>query len=424
MASRIGFVLAGGGARGAYEVGVIQYVVEHVARDLARPIRFDILSGTSIGALNATMLAAHADDPKRAVARLANAWTGIEIGQIVRPSGREFWGVLRALVLRPAEGASAQGHGAALFDPRGIESVVTRAVEFDRIDEMLDRGHLDAVSVSTTHVGTGRTVVFVDRRGDDVLPWPPSDPTVSARRGPMRVRHALASAAIPLVFPAVRIDGEYYCDGGLRQNVPLSPARRLGADGLLVVNPRHVPEVAAPPSLAAGAAPGPLFLLGKALNALLLDRIDGDVDRLERINAILDAGRRRFGPTFVEELNREMQSPPGRGVRPLRTCLVRASCDIGVLSADFVRRPSFGERVSGITARVMKALADDDASREADLLSYLLFDGHFAGQLIELGRADARAQHGELCEFFRSVERDAEGIATRVSSRPPRAATS
>lgn len=408
MASRIGFVLAGGGARGAYEVGVLQYVVEHVASDLGRPIRFDILSGTSIGAINATMLAAHADDPKRAVARLADAWTGIEMGQVLRPS-TELWPSLRALVLHPAEPSSAHGRGAGLFDPRGIESVVTRAVKFERIDEMLDRGHLDAISVSTTHVGSGRTVVFLDRRNGGALPWRPSDPTVSAQHVPIRACHALASAAIPFVFPAVRIDDEFYADGGLRQNVPLSPARRLGADGLLVVSPRHMPEETDLPSAAAGAAPGPLFLLGKTLNALLLDRIDSDVDHLERINAILDAGRRRYGPTFVEELNREMQSPPGRSIRPLRTTLVRASRDIGVLSAEFVKSATFTDRVGGLTARVLKALADDDTSREADLLSYLLFDGHFAGQLIELGRADARAQHGDLCELFFSVDRDADG---------------
>lgn len=418
MASRIGFVLAGGGARGAYEVGVVQHVVEHVARDLGRPIRFDILSGTSVGAINATVLAGHADDPKRAVLQLANAWTGIEVGQIVRPAGREFWTTMRALVLRPAEPDPTRNRGSGLFDPEGLEAIVTRAVEFERIDEMLDRGHLDAVSVSTTHVGTGRTVVFVGRRGDAPLPWPPFDSAVSARHVRMRAHHALASAAIPLLFPAVRIDGEFYCDGGLRQNVPLSPARRLGADGLLVVNPRHVPEEAAPPSIAAGQVPGPLFLLGKALNALMLDRIDNDVDRLERINAMLDAGRRRFGPTFVEELNREMDNPPGRWVRPLRTTVVRASRDIGVLSAEFVRSAAFADRVNGLAARVMKALADGDTRSEADLLSYLLFDGRFAGQLIELGRADARARHEELCEFFRSVERDVEGIVTRVSARP------
>ena len=123
---------------------------------------------------------------------------------------------------------------------------------------------------------------------------------MSVRPVPISAEHALASAAVPFLFPAVRIDNTFYCDGGLRQNVPLSPARRLGADGLIVVNPRYIPAEPPPAEVANERLrdyPGPFFLLGKALNALLLDRIDADIDRLHRINLILEAGQRRYGPS-------------------------------------------------------------------------------------------------------------------------------
>jgi NTE family protein len=202
----------------------------------------------------------------------------------------------------------------------------------------------------------------------------------------------------------VRVAGEFYCDGGLRQNVPLSPARRLGADGIIAISPHHLP-LHLPDDAEVRAVervfPGPLFLLGKTLNALLLDRIDSDIERLRRINDILEAGCRRFGPDFLDELNQEMGNPPGRAaLRPLATVVVRASQDIGQMSAEYVREPAFAARNKGILARMLRRLADSEGGSQADLLSYLLFDGEFAGRLIEMGRGDARRQHDELCAFF------------------------
>ena len=195
------------------------------------------------------------------------------------------------------------------------------------------------------------------------------------------------------------IDGDYHCDGGLRQNVPLSPARRLGAKRVLVVNPRYISTMPLDDREAENLFPGPLFLLGKTLNALLLDRIDTDLARLETINRILEAGTRVCGEGFVEALNREMGFATGKGLRPMRSMLVRASQDIGRLAAEFVRSPAFA-KIGGVAGKLMRRLAEPDSRNESDLLSYLLFDGTFCGQLIELGRADARARHDELCAFF------------------------
>ncbi|MEI9885761.1 MAG: patatin-like phospholipase family protein [Rhizomicrobium sp.] len=210
-------------------------------------------------------------------------------------------------------GAATAGEG-GLVDPQGLERLVEAAIPFAAIDEHLQKGRLSALTVSTTHIASGRTIVYVHRRERDLPPWS-LDPTITPRAAAITAQHAFASAAIPLLFRPVRLDGEYHCDGGLRQNVPLSPARRLGARGVIVVNPRYINPA---PDDALGkktedVVPGPLFLLGKTLNALLLDRIDTDTDlaRLRSINDILEAGRRKFGDTFVDDINEALGHPKG-----------------------------------------------------------------------------------------------------------------
>ena len=398
--TRTALVLAGGAARGAYEVGVVQHVVEDVARDLGHPIRFDVLCGTSVGALNACGLAAFADRGPRSIDELVGVWTHLDVADLVRFDTRgilQMGGRLLGRAAPPPSGDVPVREG-GLIAPEGLERLVARRIPFDRIHDNIAAGHLRALTVSTTHVASGRTFVHVHQRDGAPLEWS-HDPTITARATRITARHALASAAIPILFRAVAIDGEYHCDGGLRQNVPLSPARRLGAHRVFVVNPRHIPTTPLDDRGAETFFPGPLFLLGKTLNALLLDRIDTDLARLETINRILEAGARVAGPHFVAALNRELGFPAGKGLRPMRALLVRASEDIGRLAAEHVRSPAFA-KVGGLAGTVMRRLAEPDSRNEADLLSYLLFDGAFAAQLIEMGRADARSRHEELCAFF------------------------
>lgn len=396
---RIALVLAGGAARGAYEVGVVQHILEDVSRDLGREVPLDILCGTSVGAINVCALAAFADEPRARGTRIAQVWTRLRIDDLVRLDVRGVVGVGKELLRSAATSAPASGQHASLLDTSGLERLLGDVIPFSRIDSHLDHGLLSAVTLSTTLVKSGRTIVFVHRDEPGLPPWS-HDPTILPRATPLRLHHALASSAVPILFRPVSIDGELHCDGGLRQNVPLSPARRLGADGVIVVNPRYIQSAPAEPKQESLAFPGPLFLLGKTLNALMLDRIDNDISRLESINGILEAGRRRYGPDFVDNLNQELGLPPERKLRPLRSLLIRASHDIGAMCAQFVRSPAFLGRTSSVLGRVMRRLAEGDEDQEADLLSYLLFDGEFAGRLIEIGRADARARHEELCRFF------------------------
>jgi NTE family protein len=400
-ASRVGLVLAGGAARGAYEVGIVRYVLEQVSRALGRPVPIDVLSGTSAGSINALMLAAHADKPAERGAMLAQQWTNLDLEDIVRPSAREMLHVGARLLGRGARRTDGERrHRGGIFDPSGIERIVRASVPPGAIAEHMRAGRLAAVSISTTHVATGRTVVFVQRREGGLPRWG-NDPTMVAREASIHPDHALASAAIPLLFPAVEIGGRFYCDGGLRQNVPLSPARRLGADRLIVVSPRYIREDQPTAALAQAREleyPDPLFVFGKAMNALLLDRIENDIDRLQRLNAVLAAGARRFGPGFAVALNEELGRAKESGLRPLDVVYVRASQDIGVLAAEYARSAEFARRARGWVGRALRRMAEGE--KEADLLSYVLFDGGFAGRLIEIGFSDARARHDELLAFF------------------------
>jgi NTE family protein len=393
-------VLAGGAARGSYEVGVVDYVLTSVAKTLGARAEIDVLCGTSVGAINACVIAAYADDPILCSRVLLSEWLGLRLEELVRLNTSQFLGLLSPFsgrrMIKDTRGGDRRG---GLLDPSGIERIVRRAIPFDRIEANIASGLLTGLTLSTTHVATGRTVIYVQHHPGARPKWS-HDPTIRVVPGTLGAEHALASGALPLLFPAVRIDGDFYCDGGLRQNVPLSPARRLGADGLIVVNPRFIPPHSSPPKSDA-PYPGPLFLLGKALNALLLDRIDNDLDRLRRINAILEAGIHRYGPTFLTELNLGLsQEGAGAGLRPLLTVHIRTSQDIGALAAEYVRSREFSARTPGVLGRALRRIAEWQGEGEADLLSYLLFDGGFAAQLIELGRSDAKARHDELCAFF------------------------
>jgi NTE family protein len=297
-----------------------------------------------------------------------------------------------------------------LLDPAGLTRIVASGIHFARIADNLRAGHVQAVTVSTTHIASGKTTVFVQRAEEGLPPWG-RDATIVPRAVELGPNHALASAAIPFIFPAVNLDGEYHCDGGLRQNVPLSPARRLGASAMVVISPRYESSEPAPTDSAAeneANFPNPLFLLGKTLNALMLDRIENDIDRLQRITDFLEAGTRAYGPDFVDRISRELKAAGHKPIRPIRAVLIRASQNISEMAVAFVRQPKFATRASGMVGALFRRLAE---GRDSDLLSYLLFDGEFAMDLIQVGMEDARSHHDELCTLFQ------ERLESKASAR-------
>lgn len=411
--SSAALVLGGGGARGAYEVGVLHYLFEDLPRRIGRAPRFPILSGTSAGAINVCAIGARADQPLRGVATLAQRWAGLRAETIVRIDRCEIAGMIRALLGgKPGRLGPVRLKG-ALLDPAPLQALLTESLAFDALARQVGAG--TAISVTATNVSTGRAAVFVAgagarapwrRRATDVLP-------VSE----LRLDHVLASASIPLLFPSVEIDGRLYCDGSLREHVPLSPALHLGAERLVVVSTQHA-SGDTPPHLRQArelAYPSPLFLIGRALEALTLDRIDDDLERLERINEIVAAGGAAFGDGFTQAIGDALAAQGAPPVRPVRVVAIRPSEPLGRLAADYVRSRRFRPRLSGTAGRLLGRLADADADREADLLSFLLFDGPFAAELMELGRADARREEDRFCSLLGGAPRPAALVHRRAS---------
>jgi NTE family protein len=396
----------------------LRFLRERLPAVVGHPVDFDILSGTSVGAINASYLAATADRPETQARELCDAWRSLRVEHLFSLHTRDLLRAAAQLLGRepplPQPGTYRYG---GLLETSGLERFVLRAIPWQGIRRNLESGLLHALSISATHVGTGHTVVFIDSRDSIPTAWS-KDPFVGHTGATIGPRHALASAAIPLLFPAVKIGRSFYVDGGLRQNTPMSPAIRLGADRILVITLRHLATPEETARLAESreiAYPKPLFLAGKALNALLLDHTDYDLDRMDRLNAILAAGERAFGPRFKDVLSRELIRLRGAPVRPLKAARVRPSVDIGELASDFVAQGRIAVKAR-VARRLIERLARSEASHESDLLSYLLFDGNFAAALIEIGYHDAAERETELAELFsRDLADDGEPAAGRAS---------
>ncbi|QRO02550.1 patatin-like phospholipase family protein [Archangium violaceum] len=419
---KTGLVLGGGAARGAYEAGVLSYLREELEPELGRELRLDILAGTSVGAIHACYLAATSDRPRLQGQGMRAHWTGMKVEEVLRVGMGDILRVLREALGKPAPHPRDLQYG-GLVDPRGLRAIVSRGIPWLGIGRNLRKGHLDALAVSSTHVGSGRAAVFVQRHGGGIPPWG-NDPSYQAQATRISPSHALASAAIPVVFPAVRIQGELHVDGGLRLNVPLSPALRLGAQRVIVISLRHEAlrarklegeSLEQEREQAFATAP---FLMGKMLNTLMMDRTDQDLGRLRRLNAILEAGTVAYGPGFAQTLGAVLEPHRSQPLRYVRELLVRPSKDIGALAAEYVRTPEFRRRSSGLAHKAILRLVDRDASHEADLASYLLFDGGFADILIELGRQDARALRAEWLRFWSD---EPQCVSEMATMKPPAA---
>ncbi len=390
---RVAMILSGGGARAAYEVGVLWYVFDELTRLLGSAPQVDILCGTSVGAINACYLAAHLGDPVLGLQRLVDLWSELELPRVLGFGVRQVFTWPRVLL--------GGRDGAGLFDVRPMAALVEREISWHAVARCLRRKTLRALTVSCTEVATGRTVVFMQVSPDLAIPTNPP-PRTLFRGDHIGPRHALASAAIPMLFPPVRVDDELYLDGGLRQNTPIAPALRLGATHIFAVgSSREIKgrNVREPGHQEPQRAPSAAFLLGKILNAFLLDHIDVDIELLTRINNVLVDGTRAYGSGFTSALSGEAQRRSALEYRYVTCLRVRPSEDIGRLANEHLKRGRL--RGDPIVTRRLFSLLDLGVVNEADLASYLLFDGPFCRQLIEMGRADAQARRDDLLEFFR-----------------------
>ncbi len=401
-APRFGVVLSGGGARGAYEVGVLSYLLDELPARLGRALRLDVVTGSSVGAIHACYVGATGDTPG-AGARLVEIWRGLDVTGVYDLGLGDLVSLPRRLL--GLGGRATDGTGdrlPGLLDTRPLERLVHTSIDWTALRRRIDTGAIDAVAVAATEIATGKTVVWVDRHGGALSGWA-RDPFVLARPTMLTPTHALASAAIPFLFPALRVDGGYFCDGGLRLNTPLAPALRLGVDRLLVVGLRHVPtpeEEAALGVVRESDYTSITYLAGKVLNALLLDHVEYDVDRLNLVNAILDTGTRTYGSEFLSRINATIGPLRGVPYRVVQHAYLRPSRDLGVIAAECLAHQERPRGLRGWLSDTVVRYAIHGIAAEADLLSYVFFDRCFTTHLIELGRADAAARADELAALF------------------------
>ena len=379
----------------------MRYIREDLAGDLGGQVQFDIICGTSVGAIHSCFYAATADMADRQGRMLVDRWENFVLEEMVTFGVKEFMRAPATLLgsghIEEVDGDRRLG---GVVQTQQLERIVRRLIPWQRIGENMRAGHVESLSVTATDIGSGKSVVFVQNASGQLPEWS-KDPFVRAQMVTMGAEHALASAALPILFPAIAVGERFFCDGGLRQNTPLSPALRLGADKVLVIGLRHKPPAnAADVPEESMPFPGAAFLVGKVLDAFLLDHIDYDLDRLRRFNALIEAVRATGSPDHRERFDQVVTTMRGAPYRIVGEYMIRPSEDLGEIAGHIARTGRFKGSGGGAGIQLLRRLATARGADEADLLSYILFDGFYAAEVARLGYEDARAHHDDLAKFL------------------------
>ena len=371
---RAGLVLTGGGARAAYQVGVLKAVRELLPFPDRNP--FPIICGTSAGAVNAASLAVFSDNFEAGVEHLLDVWSNFHVRHVYRSDalsiarGGARWLAAMMLIKRSSP--------VSLLDNSPLAHMLSSGLDFGRIQENIDSGSLYAVSITCSGYSSGQSVSFF-QGGADCQPWERSQRVGCAM--PIRVEHLMASSALPFVFPAVKLNREYFGDGSMRQIAPISPALHLGADRVLVVGTGRQNQDAA--RVRSNAYPSLAQIAGHALNSIFLDSLYVDIERLQRINRTISL------------IPREKVLEAGLPLRKVDVLVASPSQPIERLVPRHVhelpRTVRFLLRGIGAMNRTGSNLA-----------SYLLFERGFCRALIELGYEDTMKRREEMRSFLRA----------------------
>ena len=383
-----GLVLTGGGARAAYQVGVLAALARiRNDCDAGAAAPFQVITGTSAGAINAAALACGADDFDAAVDALREVWENFCADQVYRAdalgvirTGARWltmlsigWVLARWRRVRPR----------SLLDNAPLAGLLERLVRTERLPQMMAQGHLHALAITASSYGSGQHVTFYDARGD-IVPWTRSQRI--AVREAIGTAHLLASSAIPFVFPAVSLElmgqAEWFGDGSMRQSAPISPAVHLGAERILVIGSGRMHE---PPGRRAASPGYPSLaqIAGHAMSSIFLDALAFDIERLQRINATL---------ALLPPAARSATS-----LRPIDVLVIAPTQRIDDIAARHLASLPAPVRalLRGVGVSVDGALA-----RGSALASYLLFEAPFTRELIALGSADTLARRDAVAGFF------------------------
>jgi len=369
----IALVMSGGGARAAYQVGFLRALARRIP-DFAPPI----LTGVSAGAINAAYIAGRTGSFVATVESLTQLWSTLTVDQVFHVDALRLVGrVLRTGAKLSAGGAIRERRPYSLVDTRPLRRFLGIALHGDDgvlpgIEQNLALGRLRALAITASSYSSGQSVTFV--QGRNAPAWERADrrsvPTT------MRVDHVMASSALPLFFPAIAVDGQYYGDGGIRLTAPLSPAVHLGASRIITISTRYsrTPEEAA--QLVTEDYPPIAQMLGALFNAVFLDLVDADALALERINEMIE----RLPPERRGELRR------------VELLQLRPSQDLGKLASEFEAE------LPGAFRYFTRGLGTQQ-TRTNDVLSMVMFQPNYLSRLIELGEADAEARAREIEAF-------------------------
>jgi NTE family protein len=374
--TRKALVLPGAGARGAYQVGVLKAIAGLLPENAPNP--FSVICGTSAGAINAAVLAGRAAHFERAVGDMEAVWGNFEASQVYRADN---WTMLKTSahwIAAVTLGGLGVRNPTSLLDNAPLRELLEQNVRFDGIGRAIEQRHLDAVAVTASAYATARSVTFFQGR-PELASWTRIRRIGRATR--LTIDHLMASAAVPFVFPPVRIGGEFYGDGSMRHRAPLSPAIHLGADRMLVVGVRDERPDAEPPPGHQPAPPTFAHLGGYMLDTLFMDGLYTDLERLSRTNRIL------------EQLGSDKLTGNLAALRPLHALVIVPRQDLRSLAAEHANELPRGVRI------LLRGLGASSNSG-LQLVSYLLFESGFTRALIDMGYRDAMEMEDELRAFL------------------------
>ena len=387
MKHRIGLVLTGGGARAAYQVGVLKAIAEFLPRHAHNP--FPIICGTSAGALNAAALAVNAQSFRKGVRYLDNIWRHFHANQVYRTdvvgvfNNSMLW--LSGLLLGSL--GFRMPRQISLLDSSPLLELLEEVLPCEKIQESIDAGLLFALSVTASGYGSGQSVTFY-QGVKDIMPWK------RARRVGMptqiKIEHLLASSAIPFIFPAVLINREYFGDGSMRQIAPLSSALHLGATRVLVVGVNHDDDYDPSKREQNGGYPSLAQIAGHALNSIFLDSMEVDLERVWQINQLV---------TTMPEAMRDKLN-----LKQIDVLSIEPSQSIEKIAERYAKELPW-------TIRLLLRLLGVRHHSGTSLVSYLLSERKFCNALIDLGYQDALAKREEIVRFLNVAPATEQGMS-------------